>query len=157
MGFSRQEYWSGLPFPSPGDLPKQNNFMRGEKKPTFSFESESVSHSVISSSLQLHGLYPTRLLCQWDSPGKNTGAGSHALLQGIFPTQGSNLGLLHCRQILYCLSHQGRPLLFFIYNWLNKWPKKKKHFQRKIGPLLSRELVQLLSHVWLFVTPWTRL
>ena len=40
---------------------------------------------------------------------KNTGVGSHSLLQGIFPTQGSNLGLLHCRQILYCLSHQGRP------------------------------------------------
>ena len=45
-----------------------------------------------------------------DSPGKNTGVGCHALLQGIFPTQGSNLGLLNCRQILYCLSHQGSPL-----------------------------------------------
>ena len=40
-------------------------------------------------------------------PGKNTGVGSHSLLQGIFPTQGSNLSLLHCRQILYHLSHQG--------------------------------------------------
>ena len=44
-----------------------------------------------------------------DSPGKNTGVGSHALLQGIFPTQGSNPGLLHCRWIRYCLSHQGSP------------------------------------------------
>ena len=44
-----------------------------------------------------------------DSPGKNTGVGSHSLLQGIFPTQGSNPGLLHCRQILYCLSLQGSP------------------------------------------------
>ena len=43
----------------------------------------------------------TRLLCSQDSPGKNTGAGCHSLLQGIFPIQGSNLGLLHCRQILY--------------------------------------------------------
>ena len=43
-----------------------------------------------------------------DSPGKNTGVGCHAFLQGIFPTQGSNPGLLHCRRILYCLSHQGR-------------------------------------------------
>ena len=43
----------------------------------------------------------------WNFPGKNTGAGCHFLLQGIFPTQGSNLGLLHCRQTLYCLSHQG--------------------------------------------------
>ena len=46
----------------------------------------------------------------WDSLGKNTEVGSHALLQGIFLTQGSNLGLLHCRQILYHLSHQGSPL-----------------------------------------------
>ena len=42
-----------------------------------------------------------------DSPGKNTRVGCHALLQGISLTQASNLGLLHCRQILYCLSHQG--------------------------------------------------
>ena len=41
-----------------------------------------------------------------DSPGKNTGVGCHALLQGIFPTQGSNPGIPHCRQILYHLSHQ---------------------------------------------------
>ena len=44
-----------------------------------------------------------------DSPGKNTGVGCHALLQGIFPNQGWNPGLLHCRWILYCLSHQGSP------------------------------------------------
>ena len=49
----------------------------------------------------------TRLLPQWDSLGKNTGVGCHFLLQGIFPTQGSNPGLAHCRQTLYCLSHQG--------------------------------------------------
>ena len=52
---------------------------------------------------------PARFLCLWDSPGKNTGVHCHALLQGIFPTQGSNPGLPHCRQILYCLSHQGSP------------------------------------------------
>ena len=45
-----------------------------------------------------------------DSPGKNTRVGCHALLQGIFLTQGSNPGLPHCRQILYYLSHQGSPL-----------------------------------------------
>ena len=61
--------------------------------------------SVVSSSLLLHGLQPARLPCPWDSPGQNTGVGCHALLQGIFPTQGSNPGLLHCRQILYSLSH----------------------------------------------------
>ena len=44
-----------------------------------------------------------------DSPGKNTGVGSHTLLQGLFPTQGSNPGLPYCRRILYHLSHQGSP------------------------------------------------
>ena len=44
-----------------------------------------------------------------DSPGKNTGVGCHALVQGFFPTQESNPGLLHCRRILYQLSYQGRP------------------------------------------------
>ena len=45
-----------------------------------------------------------------DSPGKNTGVGCHALLQGIFPTQGSNSDLLHCGQILYHLGHQRSPI-----------------------------------------------
>ena len=45
----------------------------------------------------------------WNSPGQNTGVGSLSLLQGIFPTQGSNPGLPHCRRILYQLSHQGSP------------------------------------------------
>ena len=56
------------------------------------------------------GTAATGVLCPWDSPGKNTGVGCHSLLQGIFPTQESNPGLLHCRQILYHLSHQGRLL-----------------------------------------------
>ena len=50
-----------------------------------------------------------RLLCLWNSPGKNTGAGSHSLLQGIFLTQRLNPGVLHCRQILYHLSHRASP------------------------------------------------
>ena len=68
-----------------------------------------VSHSVVSSSLRFHGLQAAKLLCPWNFPGKNTGVGSHSLLQGIFLTQGSNLGLLHGRQILYSLSYQGSP------------------------------------------------
>ena len=47
----------------------------------------------------------------WNSPGQNTGVGSLSLLQGIFPAQGSNPGLPHCRQILYQLSHKGSPSL----------------------------------------------
>ena len=50
--------------------------------------------SVMPDSLWPHGLQPTRLLCPWDSPGKNTGAGCHVLLQGIFMTRGSNQHLL---------------------------------------------------------------
>ena len=49
----------------------------------------------MSDSLQPHGLWPTRLLCPWDSPGKNTEMGCYFLLQGVFPTQGSNLDLPH--------------------------------------------------------------
>ena len=55
--------------------------------------------------LQPHGLQSARLLCPWDSPGKNTGVGYHFLFQGIFPTQVSNPGFLHCRCTLYHLSH----------------------------------------------------
>ena len=54
-------------------------------------------------------LRPHELYSPWNSPGQNTGVGSRCLLQGIFPTQGSNAGLPHCRQILYQLSHQGNP------------------------------------------------
>ena len=59
--------------------------------------------SVVFNSLQPHGLWPTRFLCPWNSPGKNTRVGCYTLLQRIFGTQGSNphlLFVLHCRQIL---------------------------------------------------------
>ena len=56
-----------------------------------------------------HRLQPARLLCSWNSPGKNTGVGLHSLPQGIFPTQGSNSGLLHCRRSPYRLSNQESP------------------------------------------------
>ena len=65
------------------------------KAPNRFRESESESHSVVSSSLQPHGLYSP-----WNSPGQNTGVSSLSLLQRIFPTQGSNPALPHCRQIL---------------------------------------------------------
>ena len=65
---------------------------------------KSVSHVQLFAT---HGLQPTRLLCPWDFPGKDTGVLCHFLLQGIFLTQGSNPGLLHCRQFLYWLSYEG--------------------------------------------------
>ena len=67
----------------------------------------SFSDSVMSDSQRPHGLQPTGLLRPRDFPGKRTGVGCHFLLQGIFPTQGSNPGLPHCGQILYQLSHKG--------------------------------------------------
>ena len=86
MGFSRQEYRNGLPCPASGHLPNPGIKPR-------------------SPSLQADSL-PV------EPPGKpkNTGVGSLSHLQGIFPTQESNRGLLHCRWILYQLSYQGTPL-----------------------------------------------
>ena len=214
MKFSRQEYWSGLPFPSPGDLPNpgtkagspslQADYLFSElqgkpilkilanymidtverkmqcfKEASFSFDRHlkvkvtqscptlcdpmdytvhgflqarilewvafpfsrkswqsrdrtRVSRiagslpaeppgcvcavckvaSVTSDSLQPYELQPARLLFPWDSPGKNTGVGCHALLQGILPTQGWKLcllGILHCRPDSLPLRHRGSP------------------------------------------------
>ena len=67
-----------------------------------------LSCSVMSDFLQPHERH-ARLLCLCDFPGKNTGEGSHSLLQGLLSTQGLNMCLLHCRQILYHLSHQESP------------------------------------------------
>ena len=68
----------------------------------------------MSSSLRPHGIYSP-----WNFPGQNTGVGSLSLLQGIFPTQGLNPGLPHCRQILYQLSHKGSAR---ILEWLAPSP-----------------------------------
>ena len=91
-----------------------------------------VVYVLISQSCQMvcdHGVCdPMGCSPPWNSPGKNTWVGSHFLLQGIFWTQESNLGLSHCRQILYHLSHLGSPQF---------------------------SSVQSLSCVRLFATPWT--
>ena len=70
-----------------------------------------VSHSVVSVSLRSRGPQSVRLLCSCNSLGENTGVGCHSLLRGIFPTQGSNLRLLHWRQILYRGAHREAHLL----------------------------------------------
>ena len=102
---------------------------------------------------------PARLLRPWNFPGKNTGEDCHFLLQGIFPTQGLKLGLPHCRQTLYCLSHQGSPLLLLpTYLYASKFGKLssghrtgKGQFsfqsQRKAMPKNAQTTAQLhLSH-----------
>ena len=122
---------------------------------------------VVSDSLQQHG--PARLLVHEDSPGRNTGMGFHVLLQGIFPTQGSNPCLLHCRQIIYCLSHQGSPLYRYLEiikkkNWTIKFDIlfSTKHIINLFpcyivfrNIILASVAIQLLIWVQLFVTPWT--
>jgi len=91
--------------------------------PTRTFRKWKWSRSVVSDSLRPHGLQPTRLLRPWDFPGKSTGVGCHFLLQGIFPTQGSNPGLPHCRQMLLTSELPGKQLtpqkdvLFIIGDW----------------------------------------
>ena len=71
--------------------------------------------------------HPMRI--HWDSSGKNMGIDCHALLQGIFPTQGLNPGLPHCRQILYCLSHQGNPRILewvaYPFSRVSSWPRNQ--------------------------------
>ena len=76
--------------------------------------------SVVSTSLRPHGLKPTRLHCPWDFPGQNTGVGYSVLLQGVFPTQGSNPGLLCCRQILYVWATGETPCILYIILDLSK-------------------------------------
>ena len=86
---ARIEYCNGLPCPSPRNLPN----------PGIKFA------SVISPASA--GVFFT-ICATWEAP--NTRVGSHSLLQGIFPTQGSKPGVPHCRWVLYQLSHQGSPI-----------------------------------------------
>ena len=93
----------------------------------------------------------TWLLCPWDFPGNSTGVDCHFLLQGIFPTQGLNPGLAHCRQTLYHLSHQGSPGI--------KEKKKKKalehlncklHFKAKTVISTTSKATLAYNHTWIF-------
>ena len=116
------------------------------------------SCSVLSYSLWPHGLYSP-----WNSPGQNTGVGSLSpLLQRIFPTQGLNPGLWHCRWTLYQLSHQGSPriLEWVAYpfssgsSWPRNWTRVSCIAGRFFTSWATRE-AQSLSCTQLFVTPWT--
>ena len=88
-----------------------------------------LSHSVMSDSLQPHGLQLVSFLSPWNSPSQSTGVGCHILLQGIFPTQGLNpclLCLLHCRWILNMLSLGIQQIIYkcLLTDWLTPWPDK---------------------------------
>ena len=84
MEFSGPEYWSEWPFPSPGDLPNPGIKLRSP------------------------ALRADSLPAEPQGKPKNTGVGSLSLFQRIFPTQKLNQGLLHCWQILYQLSYEGK-------------------------------------------------
>ena len=114
------------------------------------YEGESVSDPVVSDSLWSHGLYLTRVLCPWNSPGKNTGVGCHSLLQGSFLTQGLNQGLLHCRWILDHLSHQGSPFLC-ISQFKNLNPDPRPYLESFNGSLCPQNQDPLcFSPIYLF-------
>ena len=83
--------------------------------------------SVMSNSVWPHRLLPTGLLCSWDFPGKNTGAGCHFLLQGIFLTQGSNLRFLHWQADSLPLLHLGSHVLICIYHNGQRRARRKLH------------------------------
>ena len=112
---------------------------------------------VRSNSLQPHGLCPTRLLCPWDSPGKNTGVGCHFLLQGIFQTQGLNPCLLHLLRWqahfipLWYLGSSFYSLISYLFCKVIKWTLKilnstKKHIEKILLSFLHFTLVsQFLS------------
>ena len=107
MGFSRLEYWSGVPLPSPSGVCHKFHMAALKGKVT-------VAQSCLTLSDPMDS--------PWNSPGQNTGEGDLTLLQGILPTQGLNPGLPHCRWILYQLSHQGSPL--FTTNLSTIWCAK---------------------------------
>ena len=92
-------------------------------------QSESESDSVMSDFLQPHELYSP-----WNSPGQNTGVGSHSLRQGIFPTQGLNPGLPLCRRILYKLSHKESPIILVV---------NMKDFRRRLKHLSFLFLIEV--------------
>ena len=126
----------------PANLKPSTGYEWGEKNspslrskaflPEYEYSRSSVSHSVVSDSLRPHGLQSARLLCPWNSSGKNTGVGCPFLLQGIFPTQGSNLDLLRCRQILYHLSYTDGQQLS-----ISKSPLPPRKNSGKLPPLLT--------------------
>ena len=92
---------------------------------------ESGSRSVVSDSLRPRGLYSP-----WHSPGQNTGVGSLSLLQGIFPTQGSNPGLPNCRQVFYQPSHKGSLCgtgMLLNALWWPEWERSPKGTPRIYG------------------------
>ena len=94
----------------------------------------------------------TRLLCPWDFSGKNTRVDCHFLLQGIFPTQESNLGLLHHREILHCLSRQGSPGILewaaYPFSRGSCWPRNQTRLSWIAGGFFTRRATREAQERW---------
>ena len=137
-----------MPCPSPGDLPDPGMEPRSLALPAHSLPPEPRGKPKLiyaAAAAKLLQLCPavcdtmkcssSRLLCPCDSPGKNTGVGCHALLQGIFLIQRWNLCLLRCRSILYDLSHDKRcqfSLLSCIFYWVPFPTAREHHVQMRL-------------------------
>ena len=141
LGFSRQEHWSGLPFPSP----------------MHESEKWKGSHSVVSDSLWPHRLQPTRLLCPWDFLGKGTGVGCHCLLRN--PRINIHKWL-HSKNVLEDTSFL--PGLNYSKAWiLVTWPNRPQHLCLHlliVNILLFRSLAPRLLlnqtnkfHLWSYI------
>ena len=101
------------------------------------------------------GLQPARLLRPWDSPGKSTGVGCHFLLQGIFPTQGSNPGLPHCRLVVLFLVFWDLPAVF--YSGYTNLPSYQQWTRLLFSPHPCQHLwfvVFFCISLFLFNLPW---
>ena len=111
LGFSRQQYWSGLPFSSPMHESEKWKWCR----------------SVESDSLRPHGLQPTRLLRTWDFPGKSTGVGCHCLLKCPRLTTPISTEVFNLWMQTHVTSNHAKYLLFYLINkyifhlWSSEW------------------------------------
>ena len=107
----------------------------------------SESCSVMFDSLQLQGLYSP-----WNSPGQKTGVGSLSILQGIFPTQGLNPGLPHCRQILSQLSHKGSPRILewvaYPFSRGSSQPRNRTQVSRTAGGFFTIWATREAQEYW---------
>ena len=93
-----------------------------------------------------NSLWPHELHSPWNSPGQDTGVGSLSLLWGIFPTQGSDPGLPHCRRILYQLSHKGSPRILewivFPFSSGSSWPRNPTRVSCIAGGLFTKRAIR---------------
>ena len=138
LGFSRQEHWSGLPFPPP----------------VHESEKWKWSRSVVSDSSRPHGLQPTRLLCPWDSPGKSSGEGCHCLLR-LSPHLPFNFHMILSNVFVYNVNY--KRYIFIVgklESTLNKTKKKCSFFFNLCNFKVVQERTSwnwLLKCVWKFL------